>query len=368
DDVGFGIRIDELRKEGYKVFNGGSFTDKLEADRNYGSNYAKKIMDIKIPEIHEFNCFDDAKTFLEGKEKKYVLKFNGIAANQKEMLYISQFNDNKDMLSILDYYKTIWRDEWGESNFVLQEKIEGIEIGISAYFNGKNFVKPFYLDMEYKHFLAGDTSIYTGQEGESQLYTKKKTKLFDKTLKHLEDDLREVNYVGYVNVNGIINDDDLYFLEFTISRFGYNSVSLEIENIKSTMRFTDFIIGLFDGKDDFNILLQHAVGTLIHVPPYPYEQNYEFLGKGLPVFFEFEDESQFHPHNVKYDVESKKWITAGDTGYICSVVGTGETAEDAIKDMKDKIKQVVIPKMGYRNDIGLRWNRQSPLLRKLGYV
>ena len=50
------------------------------------------------------------------------------------------------------------------------------------------------------------------------------------------------------------------------------------------------------------------------------------------------------------------------------VTGSGPTMEDARKEAYNRVKNVIIPNMFYRTDIGERWQRDGDLLRTWGYL
>lgn len=350
EDTGFGKRADELKEDGYTVIGASEFCDKLESDREFAVDIAKKYMtELKIPTTETFDNFEDAIKFIkDNSDKKWVIKFNGLAGNFKDLLYLSNTKNNEDLIEVIKFYDKHWQSGFGELSFVLQEKIEGIEAGISGFFNGKHFVKPYYIDKEYKRHLAGDIGVFTGQEGEVQYWTSKKTKLFEITLEKMEQVLAENKYIGSFNVNGILNDEGFWFLEFT-PRFGYNSQSIEIEYLRrNAYNSLDWF-----GANQLDCTPLYAVGFVITVPPYPHASGleYEQRGKGIPVIFE----NNKIPQNVYFhDVEYSDgyYRTAGDTGYIMSVVGIGETSEDARQDALDTIRKIYLPKMQYRYDVG----------------
>ena len=63
------------------------------------------------------------------------------------------------------------------------------------------------------------------------------------------------------------------------------------------------------------------------------------------------------------------FYTCSDIGYVMHVSGIGPTVEEARKDVYQRAGNIVIPKMFYRNDIGMRFlERDRALLEHWGYL
>jgi phosphoribosylamine-glycine ligase len=179
DDVGFGNKAEQLRGEGKFVVGGSPYTDKLEFDREYGQSELK-ASGVDVLPSRDFTSFDEAIEFVQKNPDRYVLKPSGKAQNEKELLFVGQEADGKDILQILEHYKTNWSKKIKE--FQMQKYAEGVEIAVGAFFNGKDFVMPFCVNFEHKRLFPGELGPSTGEMGcydeETEVLTKSGWKPF----------------------------------------------------------------------------------------------------------------------------------------------------------------------------------------------
>lgn len=118
--------------------------------------------------------------------------------------------------------------------------------------------------------------------------------------------------------------------------------------------------------------------VLIALPPFPFYQHVgqeRPLPQGLQVHFrenpDAEELRHYHPEELRmlHDKSGREtWHTCSDTGYIMHVSGMGATVEEAREQVYRRIGNIVIPKMFYRSDIGVRYlERDRALLEQWGY-
>jgi len=320
-----GLLQDKLRSQGYNVIGGSALGDRLESDRAFGQ---KVLQDhgIRTAAMHEFDDFPDAMNFVSKTRRRYVLKLNGTIWSSMST-YAGQLDSGEDMLAVLRATKRRWPKE-EKVSFVLMEHLSGVEVGVGAFFNGHEFLRPANLDWEHKRFFPGDVGELTGEMGTVVTY-RGAEKLFEATLGKMDSLLRSSGYCGYINLNTIVNADGVWPLEFTC-RFGYPGFpildSLHLDR-------WDDLFGRMLSKESATVRTSagFSVGVVITVPPFPYQSGYERLGKGMPICFtgEMTSEDRDELHYGEVRLCDGQLETAGMIGYIAVVTGVGDTIENA---------------------------------------
>ncbi|MBI5734007.1 MAG: hypothetical protein HY973_03635, partial [Candidatus Kerfeldbacteria bacterium] len=149
DDVGYGRIQDKLRKKGYSVFGGCESGDKLELSREYAQGIFRKY-GMQTLETVNFNSLDKCIKFIEKSKKNWVIKQNNHKLN---INYVSQLDNNIDVMDLLELYKKKFSRRI--KTITIQEKVEGIEIGVGRFFNGNDWIGPIETNLEHNHFLSG---------------------------------------------------------------------------------------------------------------------------------------------------------------------------------------------------------------------
>jgi phosphoribosylamine--glycine ligase len=362
DDLGFGDLADKLRKEGKIVIGGSSYTDKLEDDREFGQEELKAV-GVQTLSNWNFTDFDEAIKFVEKNPGRYVLKPSGKAQNEKELLFVGKEENGEDLIVMLEHYKKVWSKFI--KTFQLQEFASGVEVAVGAFFNGKDFIRPININFEHKKMFPGEIGPSTGEMG-TFMYWTNSNKIFELTLLKMKEKLAASGYVGYIDLNCIANSKGVYPLEWT-ARFGYPTISIQQEGVFS--RWSDFFYEIGSGRDfDLKTKKGYQLGVVVAVPPFPFEdpKAFERYSKEATILFKKPDITGVHIADVKYVNED--WILAGRSGYSLIITATGLTLENTRDTVYERVKNVMIPNMFYRTDIGLRWINDSDLLRVWEYI
>jgi phosphoribosylamine--glycine ligase len=236
--------------------------------------------------------------------------------------------------------------------FQLQRKVEGVEVAVSGFFNGSGFVDDVNFSLEHKKLFPGNIGPSTGEMGASMFWVGR-NELFAETLGRLETWLAEEGYASSIDVNCIVNEQGILPLEFT-PRFGYPTIALQAESVLSGTGelFYDLAHG---NEPDVSFHQGYQVGVRIVLPSFPFddEETYDESSRNPAIVFEGEDRAGIHIEDAK--LVDGQWRVAGESGMPLVVTGMGETMQAARRECYDRVEQMIIPNLYYRNDIGERW-------------
>jgi phosphoribosylamine--glycine ligase len=360
DDSDFGDVCEKLRKAGKAVVGGTRYTDLLEEDRDFGQSEMRAAGLTTLPGW-DFDSFDAAIEFVRKNPERYVVKPNGKAQNDKVLSFVGQEDDGRDVLTMLERYKKGWGAKI--KSFQLQKYVAGVEVAIGAFFNGKDFILPAFVNFEHKRMFNDDIGPSTGEMGTLGFFAGENT-LFRETLGRMKT--RLPGYVGYFDINCIVNARGIYPLEFT-SRFGYPTINLQIEGVLS--KWGDFLTALAKGEP-FELRTKRGfqICVVVAVPPFPFVDPDAFrkYSEEAVVLFKKEIKEGLHPCDIK--LVDGDWRLAGNSGYALVVTGSGPTVDEARREAYNRVKNILIPNMFYRTDIGERWHRDGDLLQTWGYL
>ncbi|MGB5245399.1 MAG: phosphoribosylglycinamide synthetase C domain-containing protein, partial [Woeseia sp.] len=288
---------------------------------------------------------------------------SGEAQNIKRLLFVGQEDDGKDIVHVLRSYKAVYSDT--VKQFQLQKRVRGVEVAVGAFFNGKEFMMPINVNFEHKLLFPGDIGPATGEMG-TCMYWSGPNRIFRATLGKLGARLAEEGYVGYMDVNCIVNGQGIYPLEFT-ARFGYPTISIQADGL--SMPIAEFLHGMATGTlTNFKAKRGFQIGLRVVVPPFPYNdpKTFEANSKDRVVIFRKPNYDGIHIEDVK--LVNGEWLITGHTGVVLIVTGGGISVKQAQAQAYQRVRNILIPNMYYRKDIGDRWFEDHDKLHSWGYL
>jgi phosphoribosylamine--glycine ligase len=116
-------------------------------------------------------------------------------------------------------------------------------------------------------------------------------------------------YVGYIDVNCIVNNHGIYPLEFS-SRFGYPTISIQQAGMLTPIG--QFFLDLADGNDPkLKTRSGFQIGVRIVVPPFPFDddETFDSFSKDSVIVFKKPPQDEIHIEDVKQ--VNGQWLVAG---------------------------------------------------------
>ena len=362
--------LESFRKEGCPIVGANLAGAKLELDRKFGQDTFKKH-GIPVPPFKEFNDYDQAIAYVKREGKRFVSKPCGDEGD-KSLTYVAK--SPADMVYMLQRWKKVGKLK---ASFLLQEFIGGTEMAVGGWFGPGGFNAGWHENFEFKKLMAGDTGPATGEMG-TVVRVVRSSKLADKrVLAPLEDQLSEIGYCGYVDVNCIIDDKgNPWPLEFT-TRPGWPTFN--IQQALHTGDHAEWLADLCAGRDAKNFKNNSvAVGVVMAIPDFPYSHITRKDVTGIPVYgLTPKIMENVHPcgmmqgeapQNVAGKVVQMPCLTtAGD--YVLVASGVGQSVQDARRAAYRVLKTLEMPASPfYRPDIGQRLKKQLPEIQSKGYA
>ncbi|HWQ60523.1 MAG TPA: hypothetical protein VN420_05275 [Candidatus Fimivivens sp.] len=370
DDVGYGKEQDELRRNGFTVFGGCEKGDELEQDREFGQKVFESC-GMEIAESKNFDNFDDAIEFIGNNRARWVVKQN---SHDGALSYVGMADDGNDVISVIKSYKKFNKSS-AISTITLQKRIDGVEIAIARFFNGADWNGPIFVSFEHKPFLHGDLGPLTAEMGTLAWYDyDEDNKVFRETLHRLKPYLQRIGYRGYVDINSIIDRERLIPLEATM-RFG--SPTNHMQSDMHVSSWADILRSTATGEmTDFRTREGYSVVVSIAIPPFPYkpsDSDNSYYLKDVDILFKetlSENEwRRIHFEEISKRVKADQYYIAGSNGYSLFVSGSGTSVEEARKDAYALVGKVIVPKMMYRTDIGVKFvEKDRELLKEWGWI
>ena len=259
------------------VFGSSIQAAKLEDNRQLGNRWFKSAGFLQ-PESQNFKDIESAIKFVqEHPKQQWVLKQNADAS--KSINHVGKFDGNEDMLYHLEQLKTKWNEsDFGKFDCDLMEKVEGLELAVSCFFNGKDFMRNkagkvvAYINWEEKKQSEGGMGQTTGETGTTFLTIDEDDKNFKQIMGHpkILEVLRASKMRGVFDINCILTKKGMVALEPTC-RPGIPGASYEfIEGLD--MPTGDMIEAVAKGQNT-PIELKSGVGMVLVVAakPFPIE-------------------------------------------------------------------------------------------------
>jgi phosphoribosylamine--glycine ligase len=339
---------DRLRKDGFHVIGGSAYGDRLENDRAFAQRALADI-GLQTANVMEFNDVASADKFIDEHPARYVLKFNGPNFSSYDS-YVGRLLDGADVRAVLRT-KFFFEEQAEALSFVLMEHVDGVEMGVGAYFNGESFIGEACLDWEHKRFFPGNLGELTGEMGTIATFDRSR-KFFQRTLKRMTPMLAAGGYCGYINLNTIVNARGIWPLEFTC-RFGYPGFAV-LSPLQKT-RWSELFAAMAGRKGNATMLPGFCAAIVLTTPPFPYDrESVEEASVGLPVMFDgkLSEQDRDRLFYGEVGVVNGQLVTSGLYGWTMVATAVADSIEQARCGAGELADRVIVPNVRYRRDIG----------------
>lgn len=361
-------RLDFFRARGSKIFGSTRASANLEIKRAAGMKFFEDH-GIDVPEYETFKTLKEAEDHVWKNEQRFVFKTLG-DNEDKSLSYCSK--SPADMIARLQRWQKLKLNPKGE--VMLQTFIPGIEFAVSRWMGTQGFIGKWNENFEHKKFCSGDVGPNTGESGTVQKYTPV-SELGQDVLEPLESSLMELGHVGDIDVNCIIDErGKAWPLEFT-ARLGWPAFNIMLNEHKGDP--CKWMLDALNGKDSTDQSEDHAIGIVVTQPDYPNSNQTKAETADIPIYgVSKKNQKYVQPQSVKMsrlpDMDGEKiverdiWATAGD--YLAVVTGTGKSVRQAADRAYATVRELSIPNMIYRDDLGEKLKNSLPKLKEHGYA
>ena len=284
DNTKYLREIDAWRQnEDVCIIGASSELARWELDRKVGQEMFKKV-GIEVPAFREFSDYDAAIAFVKKENRAFVSK-PSYDESDKSLSYVGK--TPADLVYMLGRWK---KQQKLKGSFILQEKVSGCEMAVGGWFGPHGFNEGWCENWEFKSLMAGDKGPNVGEMGTVLRYVKT-SKLANKVLRPLEDELHKVDYRGYVDVNCIIDDKGQPWpLEFTM-RMGWPTFNIQQRLVAGD--HAEWLLSLGNGRDSRPFLLDKiSCGVVMALPEFPYQKSSPENVCGVPGVRVFVDKGR----------------------------------------------------------------------------
>lgn len=334
--------VDLFQAANLRVFGPQKEAAQLEASKAFAKDFMAKY-GVKTAAYQNFQGRHLAKEYLQTQEFPIVVKASGLAAGKGVIICQSLEEAEKAVDEIM--LDKSFGDAGAE--VVIEEYLEGFEVSILSFFNGKKIV-PFVSAKDHKKIGEGETGLNTGGMGviaPNPLFTNAHLKAFEEDI--LEPTkcglIKEgLEFAGVIFFGLMINKKGVYLLEYNL-RMGDPETQTTLPLLKNDL--FDVVNKAINGEEfTLDFTNQNACCVVLVSGGYPgnYEKGYEIRG------LEKVDCPWFVAGAKQAD---EQIVTTG--GRVINVVGLGDTLQLAREQAYENIKKVHFDYQYYRTDIGL---------------
>ncbi len=335
--------VDELEKVGISCFGPNKKAAIIEGSKVFSKNLMKKY-NIPTAKYEIFNNSADALCYLNTISFPIVIKADGLALGKGVIIAKTLVEAQNAVKSIME--NKIFGDSG--SNIVIEEFLEGPEVSVLAFTDGKTLV-PMVSSMDHKRALDNDKGLNTGGMGTiapNPYYTKKieqecMEKIFIPTINAMRSEGRPFSGCLYFGL--MLTKTGPKVIEYNC-RFGDPEAQVVLPLLETDL----FEIMLNISKktlDKVDIKFSNNSACCVIVASGGYPEKYN---TGYEIFLEDTIKSDLYFAGVKLD--NNKLVTSG--GRVVGVTSVDTSLVKAISNAYSDVSKVHFENSYFRTDIG----------------
>lgn len=335
--------VDLFIENNLKIFGPNKKASQLEGSKIFAKDFMKNH-DMPTAKYSVFSDEISALKALDDFQLPLVIKADGLAAGKGVVIC----EDRNTAVSTIQYMIKDKKFGSAGSNIVIEEYLEGIEISLLCFVNGKEVI-PMESARDYKKVYDDDKGPNTGGMGcfspnpilTDSLYKDINEKVLKRFISGLKAD--NIDFKGVIFIGLMITKKGPMVLEFNV-RFGDPETEVVLPRLDSDL--VDVLLKTIDGTlkpEDLKWSDKKSVCVILASGGYPvqYEKNKEI--KGLE---DVKDVIVFHGGTKLYD---NKTLTNG--GRVLAVTAIEDTIKEAREKVYQEIKNIYFEDMYLRKDI-----------------
>ena len=339
--------VDRLNEAGLRAFGPVKAAAIIEGSKAFSKDLMKKY-NIPTAGYSVFENCEDALNYLDNESAPIVVKADGLALG-KGVIIAKTIEEAKDAVNGMMNDKLFGN---AGSKVVIEEFIEGPEVSILAFTDGKTIV-PMVSSQDHKRAFDHDEGPNTGGMGTfspSPLYDEKLAdycmkEVFVPTVEAMNKEGRKFKGVLYFGL--MLTKDGPKVLEYN-ARFGDPETQVVIPRLKTDL--LDIFEAIIDERlADIDIEWNDNAAVCVVAASGGYPGKY---ATGLEI--NGLDEAQANGATIVFHAGTSfkdgKFYTAG--GRVLGITAVEETMEKAINKAYAGIEKISFEGMHYRKDIG----------------
>lgn len=356
-DENHGVDENErLRRDGFKVFGGGGYADRMEHDRDACLAFVNEY-GLKPPPSFAFDAAADALAFIEAHpDTAFVYK-----PDRGESFETWLPQSDRPAEANLELRQHL-RSLRNRSPFVLQELKDGIETNVEVWFV-EGEPRFAFMQIESKKKLVGDLGDLVGCAFDFVFTVPLDCRAVRDTIGRVFPAYRERKYTGFGDANFIAARDGIWFLE-KCERFGYNAHPTLFWTLNRTPLGETFA-SLVDGTFGPNFSTGFGASCTMSM---------DHRQSGKAIQFPASAAKRLYLYDAyRCDEYEDILLTAGYYDDVLIATGFGDTIADAWDAALATAWSVKFPGRSFRTDGGGTDFPSSPLrryeaLRAMGYL